>query len=450
MTDTMRISRGALAALTLLLVAAPAAAQTTTAADTLELALDEAVGIALRENPQIARAAVLRSAAGAGVWSAYGNLLPRLDLQGQIQRSDEGSFVIFGAEFTSPATYSTQYQWSFTHTLLDSGRDWFRIKGARATVDREIATYDDQAWQTASDVKVQYLTARRGEALVAQARRELERRQQHLRLAEARYEVGAVTKSDALQARLTVNQGEVAALQAEQGAEEAKLALRRLLGGALPPGPIELTSSFDVFPPPYDPDSLVAQAIVRHPALRRLQAQEQVDDSNLWVARSRYLPSLQAQYGISRSVVDTQSFQFGDFDDRDFFLVSLNWQLFGGFSRYDETSRANAALRATREDARAQELLVEEAVRTAFTRLMTAYATHQSALLSVEIAQEDLRLGEGRYRTGAGSFVDLLDARVRAAQAETDLITAVYDFHLALVALERASGVPLMPLEDMP
>jgi outer membrane protein TolC len=426
---------------------ATAAAQTP--ADTVQLTVDEAVGLALQENPQVTRAAVLRSAAGAGVWGAYGNLLPRLNMSGYMQKTQAGSFVFFGSEFASPEGYSTAYQWDFTHPLLDSGRDWFRIKSARATVDREIASYDDQAWQTASDVNVQYLTARRSEALVIQARREIERRQEHVRLATARYDVGAVTKSDVLQARLTHNQGEVSLLQAEQSAQEAELALRRLLGGALPPGPLVLTSSFDVFLPPFDADSLVAQALGRHPALRRLEAQERVDDSNLWIARSRYLPSLQAQYTLSRSVFDTTGFQFDGFDDRDFFALSLNWELFGGFSRYDETSQAHAAVRATHQERRAQELLTEESVRAAYTRLMTAYATHQSTVLSVEIAQEDLRLGEGRYRAGAGSFVDLLDARVRAAQAETDLITAIYDFYLALVALERASGVPLIPSEAM-
>jgi outer membrane protein len=443
----MRISRNALGALCLLAVAATAAAQTP--ADTVQLTVDEAVGLALQENPQVTRAAVLRSAAGAGVWGAYGNLLPRLNMSGYMQKTQAGSFVFFGSEFASPEGYSTAYQWDFTHPLLDSGRDWFRIKSARATVDREFAAYDDQALLTVTEVKLQYLNARRSAALVTQAQREIEREQQHLRLAEGRYQVGAVTKSDVLQARLTVNQGEVALLQAEQDTEEAELALRRLLGGALPPGPLELTSRFDVFLPPFDPDSLVAQALGRHPAVRRLQAQERVDDSNLWIARSRYLPSLQAQYTLSRSVFDTTGFQFDDFDDRDFFALSLNWEFFAGFSRYDETSQANAALRATRQDRRAQELQTEWAVRTAYTRLMTAYATHQSAVLSVEIAQEDLRLGEGRYRAGAGSFVDLLDSRVRASEAETELIAAVHDFYLALVGLERAAGVPLLPSEAM-
>ena len=84
-------------------------------------------------------------------------------------------------------------------------------------------------------------------------------------------------------------------------------------------------------------------------------------------------------------------------------------------------------------------------MRTAHSRLLTAYAAWRANQTSVELAGEDLRLGEARYRTGAGSFVDLLDAQTRATKAETDLITATYDFFLALAALERATGLSLFP-----
>jgi outer membrane protein TolC len=58
-------------------------------------------------------------------------------------------------------------------------------------------------------------------------------------------------------------------------------------------------------------------------------------------------------------------------------------------------------------------------------------------------------LAEGRYQAGAGTFLDLLDARVRTSQAETELIGSTYDFYQALVELERASGLDLFPEEAM-
>lgn len=413
--------------------------------DTIGLSLAEALEIGLRRNPQVLQAGHNRSAAGAGIWDAYGNLLPQVNFSGQTQKSESGTFVILGTEFASPEQFTTVYQWDFVHSLLDSGRDLFRIKSARAGVDRAVAAYDVQALEIASDVKTQYLEARRRQAFVRQAEREIERLNQHLRLARARYDLGAVTRSDVLQAELALNQGEVARLQARQEAEEALLALRRLLGGALPEGPISLTTDFPVFEPTIEADSLVVLARELHPGLRQVQAQERVDEANLWIARSAYLPTLQFQYSLSRSVADSSGFKFSGFDDRNFYAVSLNWPLFGRFERLNQTSQASAALNSTREEARLRRLSIEESVRVAHSRLLTAWSTHRANEISVELAREDLRLGQGRYQTGTGSFVDLLDARVRAAQAETDFIASAYQFYLALAALERAAGVELFP-----
>jgi outer membrane protein len=429
-----------------LLPAPPAAAQETTA-DSLPLSLREALDLGLQRNPQVLSAGYTRSAAGAGLWDAYGNFLPRISLSGQVQRVDQGTFVLFGREFDSPKSYNTGYSWDLTHSLLDSGRDLFRLKSARANVDQAIAGYDLQSLTTATQIETQYLEARRQQALVDRARFEVEQRRQQLALAQGRYDVGTVTRSDVLLARLDLNRAEVAVLQAVQRLEEARLGLRRLLGGSLPERPLELTTDFRVFQPAYDVEDLVARALREHPSLRESRAQQEADAAQLWMARSAYLPSLQLQYSIQRTAADTLDFVFSDFAEQSYVGVALNWQVFGGFERYNQTSQANAALQSARAEEVNRALQIEQDVRTAYTRLLTAYASHQAAELSVELASEDLRLGEGRYRTGTGSFVDLVDARTRSALADAELISATYDFYLALVQLELATGLNLLPDE---
>lgn len=438
----------ALAALAVL--ASAARAQEAVPADSVPLSLGRALDIGRQANPGVRQAGYQRSAAGAGLWEAYGNLLPNVSLQGNAQRFGEGTFTFLGGEFETPVSYTTSYQWDFTHSLLDAGRDLFRIRAARADARGAVASYDLEWLNTRADIETRYLEARREAALVAQAGREVERLAQHLRLAEARYEAGEVTRSDVLEAQLALGQGEVDVLQARQRRQEALLALRRLLGGELEDGPLRLTSDFQVFDPPFDVEGILQRAFERHPSLREIDAQEEADAAGLWIARSAYLPTLQFQYGMSRSVVDSLDFRFSDFDKRDFYAISLSWQLFDGFSRHHEASRANAALRSARAERDRRRLEVEEGVRIADSRLRTARAAYRTNLTNVEFASEDLRLAEGRYETGAGSFVDLLDARVRAAEAETELIAATYDFYQALVELERASGLDLFPEEALP
>jgi cobalt-zinc-cadmium efflux system outer membrane protein len=382
------------------------------------------------------------------MWDAYGNLLPQIALSTALQKSDEGSFVIAGSEFRSPETFSTTYQVDFTHSLLDSGRDWLRIKGARANVDRAIAAYDAQSLETKIEIKTQYLAARRAQTQVEQAKREIESRQRNLERATGRYNVGEVTKSDVLQARLNLTRAEVGLLEASQDLEESLLALRNELGGELPPSPVRLSSQFEVFDTAFDVDDLVDQAIAIHPRLKEIRAQESVDESSLWIARSSYLPSLSFRYSLSRSVTDTIEFQFDSFDERNFYTVALSWPLFGRFSRYNETSRANASLQTTRAAGVERSLNVEQGVRTAFSRLETARATHSANAVALELAREDLSLWETRYEVGEGAFVDLFDAQVRATRAETDFIASTFDFFLALAQLERATGLNLFPVDS--
>jgi outer membrane protein TolC len=447
----MSIVRSLLPVLAALALLAPTAgAQEPAPSDTVALSLRRALDLGRQANPRVRQAGYQRSAAGAGLWEAYGNLLPHVSLQGNAQRFGEGTFTFLGGEFETPVSYTTSYQWDFTHSLLDAGRDLFRIRAARADAREAVASYDLEWLNTRADIQSQYLEARRETALAAQAEREVERLSEHLRLAEARYEAGEVTRSDVLEARLELGRGEVDVLEARQRRDEALLALRRLLGGELESGPIRLTSDFQVFDPPFDVEGILARAYERHPSLREIDAQEEADAAGLWIARSAYLPTLQFQYGLSRSVVDSLDFRFSDFDERGFYAFSLSWELFDGFTRHHEASRANAALQSARAERELRRLEVEEGVRVAESRLRTARAAHRTNQANVELATEDLRLGQGRYETGAGSFVDLLDARVRANEAETELIAATYDFYQALVELERASGLDLFPEEALP
>jgi outer membrane protein TolC len=430
----------------LLLPTARTSAQET-AADSLPLSLREALDLGLQRNPQVLSAGYSRSAAGAGLWDAYGNFLPRVSLSGQVARVEQGTFVLFGREFDSPKSYNTGYTWDLTQSLLDSGRDLFRLKNARANVDQAIAGYDLQTLTTATQIETQYLEARRRQALVQRARQEIEGRQQQLALAQGRYDVGRVTKSDVLLARLDLNRAEVVLLQALQQQEEARLGLRRLLGGALPDRPLTLTTSFQVFQPAFDEGDLVARALRDHPSLRESRAQQEADAAQLWIARSAYLPSLQLQYSLQRTAADTLDFVWSNFAEQGYVALALNWQVFDGFERHNQTSQANAALQSARAEEVSRALQIEQDVRAAHSRLQTAYASHQAARLSVELAAEDLRLGEARYQTGTGSFVDLVDARTRSAVADVELITTTYDFYLALVQLELATGLNLLPDE---
>ena len=56
------------------------------------------------------------------------------------------------------------------------------------------------------------------------------------------------------------------------------------------------------------------------------------------------------------------------------------------------------------------------------------------------VARENYRVQESRYRAGASTILDLLDAQVGLTQAEADLVQARYGTRLALAGLEAILG----------
>jgi len=59
---------------------------------------------------------------------------------------------------------------------------------------------------------------------------------------------------------------------------------------------------------------------------------------------------------------------------------------------------------------------------------------------ALDAAREALELAQGRYETGTGDSVELLDAQAALANAEAGAVRARLDLALARVAWDRAVG----------
>ncbi len=106
-----------------------------------------------------------------------------------------------------------------------------------------------------------------------------------------------------------------------------------------------------------------------------------------------------------------------------------------------------AAARAAEDDARltvrSRELQVRSDVVSAYNGCSRPTRPSASSANNKVAAGEALELATQRYRVGSGSYLELLDARVAADQADTDYVSAVYSYHRAIATLENAVGRPL-------
>jgi outer membrane protein TolC len=120
--------------------------------------------------------------------------------------------------------------------------------------------------------------------------------------------------------------------------------------------------------------------------------------------------------------------------------LTVSLPIFTGFGRSLRLSQARAQQEDADEDVRARRLSVRTEVHARYLGLQTAYEAIAVQASSRESARDQLRLAQDRYRLGAGAALELSDAQNAVQKAEGDYITAVYDYHKAIAALEAAVG----------
>ncbi|MGH7582026.1 MAG: TolC family protein [Gemmatimonadales bacterium] len=123
--------------------------------------------------------------------------------------------------------------------------------------------------------------------------------------------------------------------------------------------------------------------------------------------------------------------------------MSISLPIWDSYSRSLRISQAEALDDQARESVRAQQLATDAQVQTQLLAVRSAWRQTQIQDSNRVAARDQLRLAQERYQIGSGTALEIADAQNAVTQAEVNYVTAVYDYHLAVVALEAAVGRPL-------
>lgn len=276
-----------------------AAAQTPAASTpTATLSLSEALQQAKNNNPLYRQRLNGAATARATVRNAYGQLLPSASVSGGMDYTGAGR-ANFGQGFTQQTSAIVGSNWN-------AGLSW-QLDGARLVAPKETkanqrATESDIINEESNlkfAVTQQYLTSLQATAQVVVARQQVERNQNFLDLANAKYRVGQGTLIEVRQAEVQKAQSDVALLRNLQAESEAKIELFRRIGVA-PPVSIEqiaLSDSFPVAEPTFQLDQLISLAEEQNPSLKALEARRRAASVGVTSAKSAFLPSISMRAG---------------------------------------------------------------------------------------------------------------------------------------------------------
>ncbi|MGD0965068.1 MAG: efflux transporter outer membrane subunit [Candidatus Acidiferrales bacterium] len=396
--------------------------------------LQSLIRTALEQNYDVRIAATRILQAQAQLSVVRSNELPgaAAAVSGTGTRDAESKF--FSAYDTSDSELGLGFQWNLDfwgkyRRATESARDqllasqWAR----QAVIDALVA-----------DVASAYFTLREQDLQIEISRRTLASDRDSLRLTQLLVDHGRTSLLDVRQAEQLVFNASGAIPSIEKQIAQQENLISTLLGenpGGITRG-LELTAQPHL---PEVPPGLPSSLLERRPDIREAEAQLMSMNAQIGVAKAAYFPSISLTgIGGVESIALTRLFTgpAGMWS----FAGQLTQPLYAGGS-------LRGAVRLAQAQQQQAVLTYQQTIQQAFREVsdaLIAYAKDQEFRKQQDLlthsAEDAARLSDLRYRGGASSYLEVIDADTRYYSAELTLAQAQLNEMLDYVELYRALG----------
>lgn len=291
--------------------------------------------------------------------------------------------------------------------------------------------------ETLFGVASSYFEVLKGERVVDVNKQSLALAQEQESLAQKRADVGEVTRSDVLRARVSVETARRALIASQNDLEFQRNTLRNILN--LPPdAPLHLAE-----PLPYRRDvpefgALLAKAYEKREDLREQTLVVSQAEQSRHEVRAQYAPKIVAEGGpsyVDRSPASSAGsqrvWQGG---------VSVQIPFFTGGQR--EIDLVSAGYDIEQASIQKDRLLktIESEVKKAWLNVQTLEGSLRAVRAQVQAAEQGYKDLQNQYSAGTAKSVDVLSALKDLSAARSDQETLALDYQVALRALEQVTG----------
>ena len=439
-----RIALAILLAALLLVPAQKAGAQEAASDSTVRaITLDQALAMAQQNAVAVIEARGRRTTSEAAVRSAYAAFLPSVSLSAGASRqlpAGARTRIENGQVVTLPSQpWSSSIGLGANMTLFNGGGRFFDLRQAKAQASAAGVSAEAQTYSTALAVKQQFFDILAVRETEAAARAQLAQAEQNFRTATAKVRARVATRSDSLRSEIQLQNARLAVNEAVNALRSADASLTRAIGAPSPvtaategvEQPVLLSAS----------EAELAEMASNGPLVREAQvnlAAARAARSGSW---ADYLPSLTASY--SRSGSGTGENLASGLDDASYsgsFRLSASLPLFDQLNREARVTQAKVAQTNAEAALRDARLATHESLTQALGTFRTAGESAAAQTVSVQAAEEDLRVQQQRYAVGASTLLDVLISQTQLDQARRDLIRARYDQRIAKAQIEALVG----------
>jgi outer membrane protein len=407
--------------------------------DILRLTLDQAVGLAVKQNTTAQIAILTAAQAVQDKNTARAELLPHADLNvsDSVQRINlqaflgkkipgfpehGGPFQVFeaGPSFGTPIFDLTLFRrYQAAGYLANSSRAdslSTREQVILLVVSQYIGTLRDIADVQASQSRVDL-----AQALYDQA-------------ADLQKE-GVGTGIDTLRANVELQNENQRLIEAQASRETSLFALSRLLN-LDPRQRIELADSLSFFETPQpDVETSIEEGLSTRQEWKSLQEQIRASEHDKKAASESRLPSLkfdgQWNYEGSSSTTGIPTYNYS---------VAATMPLFTGGRIHAEMVRDDLAIQKLQQQQADLRNQIALDVKTALVNLDSARNQVRVANLGVQLSNEEVDQARDRFKAGVANNIEVIQAQDSLARANDNQIAALYRFNQGRADLARAVG----------
>ena len=406
----------------------------------LVLTLEQALEIALSENPTVKIADKTIEAKKYAKRGTYAALWPDISASGAWQHNiQKPTFHIMGQTMKVGTMNNVNAGVTAAMPLVNA-QLWKSLK--LSAMDVELAV--EQARSSRIDM-IEQVSKAFYQVLLAKDsynvyKRVYDNAVENHKIVEKRYAVGQVSEYDFIRSQVTVSNAEPNVFGAENSIVLALWQLKALLGvdldmnvdcaGSLADYEVDMTSQINM-------DGTLAE----NSAMRQLDIQERMLEQALKLKRAANLPSLAASINYQFTAMD-ESFALAHYrwNPSSTAALSLSIPIFSGGKRRADINQAKIDLSNIQLQRENTERQLRTAIMSYYSNMQTNLKQYHASSQNIATAKRGYDISVKRYEVGGGTLVDVDNSQLAYTQAELSRSTSIYEYLINKVSMEKIMG----------
>ncbi|CAA6803709.1 MAG: Unknown protein [uncultured Campylobacterales bacterium] len=387
------------------------------------LTLDDAIKKALKNNTQIKSQGYLSQIAKENINISKSSFKPSLDVAYSKEQRKEN--LGFGKKESSSSA-------SITYNVFNGFKDFYSLKSTKNLAYNEELNLKLKKLDIVYNTKVAFINYLKNKKNIATVTNAYELFEKQYQDAKNKFDEGLLAKNDLLQINVRKLEAKQNLALSKSNAKIAKYKLKNILG-----------SSFDI--------NEELEDVARNELLNEYNVSklgEKLEIQVLETLKNSILNQKKSNRGDNYPTIDiganyikyherTTSFSADLQDEQASLFLNIKWNLYGGNKQSYQDVKLSKQILQINEDLTQLKLDTDMMYQEAVDRLRVAELNYQTALISLDQAEENYSLVNSRLKEGLLRQSDQIDANYLLSEAKQNVDNAYYDIFLADALLQR-------------